>query len=128
MTDISKYVAKYLELRDRKAAMEAEHKERVAPLSDALEKLENFFGAQMSALNVNSLPTDYGTPYKSTLLQVKATNKPKFVAFAMEHKDWDLLDIRPSKSGIEVFLEKNRDVIIPGIELTQRINVNVRKK
>ena len=73
-------IEKYLALRDKKAALEAEHKKIIAPYNLVLGQLENFLLDDLNNAGGNSLATDAGTCYRTTVTKgfnlVVPTGKP----------------------------------------------------
>lgn len=78
MPTIEEVTAKYIELRDRKAAIVKEQSEVLKPINGAMEAIETFLMAQMNALGVDSFKTSAGTPYKANSNSVKLTDAGAF--------------------------------------------------
>ncbi len=122
-------VARYIELRNDKAVMEAKHTEELKPIKESMKVIEQYLGTLLHNSGEESKKTKSGTVYLSYIMTVVTEDKESFFEYAMEN-DKGMLDVRPSKSGIKEYLEMHPDetIIIPGIKLGQIVNVNVRKK
>lgn len=81
--DIGTIIAKYIELRDRKAEMGKRHSDELAPLNTAMEQIENWLMHQMNESGVDQLKVaGTGTAFKanSTSCQIQdATAFKEFV-------------------------------------------------
>lgn len=128
MTTLNKdaLAAKYIELRDQIAEIEAEMKARTAPLKETLGKIETYFKAIASTEGVNSWNTNHGTIYLTHLDSVKLADPAAFMDYVIETESWDLIEKRASKLAVRGFLEANHQ-LPPGAELSTRIEVNIRR-
>jgi aspartate/methionine/tyrosine aminotransferase len=157
MPTIDQVVQKYLELRDKKKILEEKAKAFKQEVDVDLGKIEAWLLAKMNADGVDSYKTEHGTPYKSVTISVKSEDPEEFREFIMEdavvtisqylessfgvggtpvrdfirnallqHGRWDMVDFRPLKKGIQDFIEQER-YTPPGVDVEQRINVNVRR-
>jgi len=77
-------VAKYIELRDRKAAMAKRHSEEMKPITDAMGKIENYLLNQMNMVGCDSIKTCEGTAYKARAASVKASDMEAFKDFVFD--------------------------------------------
>lgn len=129
---IDEIVQKYRYFRSRKEELEAELKEKTAVYDAAMTQIENLLSAYMHELKLNSLPTDYGTAYKTTVTSITIKNKSEFLAYALENHP-DLLQIQCNKTAIKEYEEDKKagraaKPYPPGIEVTKLSRVNVRGK
>lgn len=82
MTNIGEVIKKYIELRDRKAVMGARHSEEMAPLSDAMQSIENFLMHTMNTMGVDQLKdAEFGTAFKATATSVQMADPLAFKTF-----------------------------------------------
>lgn len=82
MATIEEIIAKYIELRDRKAALAKKQAEEMAPLSKAQEDIENYLMHQMNTLGVDSLKANgVGTAFKATSTSCQMADPMQFKAF-----------------------------------------------
>lgn len=125
MANLNEAVTKYLELRNMKAKLNAECKEKVAQLDAGMEKLEQFFLMHMQKNGLESLPTEVGTPYKTTKLSVTVADWMEFLPWVRDNGKWDMLTRGASKDAVKAFKEENQD-LPPGLNWREEIAVNVR--
>ena len=123
---IDQMVKKYKQIHKLIEDIENETKEKVKPYKEALSVLENVLAAKMHEWGVNSLPTDYGTAYKTTVQGVKITNRQEFLEYAIR-ENTDLLQISCNKTALKAYKEK-KIPYPPGIEVSEIFKVNVRGK
>lgn len=131
-------VAKYLEIRDRKTAMENKHKLELMPLNDALRKLENIVGEMLTKRGKNNMPTPVGTAYKKDIFSCTATDRVAFINFAID-TDESMLNIQPSSTGVKDWVDKQvalqaktpvnqrQPVVVPGLKIDRLIQVIFRR-
>jgi len=117
----------YLAAREQKTALKKKFDEDTAALDDGMTKAEAFFAARMQQLGLESLPTPFGVPYRSTRQSFTVSSRPEFEGFMRETGLWELADIRASKKAIEAYIEETSD-IPPGLSRFAETVINVRKK
>lgn len=79
---IEDILRKYIELRDRKTEMAKRQAEEVAPLNDAMGKIENYFLHQMNTLGVDQLKSkEVGTVFKTTSTSCQMQDSLSFKGF-----------------------------------------------
>jgi len=71
MEDVSRYVKAYRDLRDKKGALDAAYKTKMAPLDEMMDKIENHLLALANEQGVQSFATEHGTAYKHTATYCK---------------------------------------------------------
>jgi predicted DNA-binding protein len=119
-------IAKYIELRDKKERMDKEHKARLAPMSDAMEKLEAYILKNFQETGIESARTDAGTAYVATRSSTTVADKEAFLDFVKQSEAWHLLDVRALKTAVEEYLTVNQ-TLPTGVNLNRVIGINVRK-
>lgn len=81
--DIGAVIGKYIELRDRKAALVEKQKEEGKPINDAMEKIENWLMHQMNESGVDSLKANgVGTAFKANATSCQLQDAVEFKKFA----------------------------------------------
>lgn len=128
MTTLSKdaLTAKYIELRDQVAQIEAEASAKIAPIKAIMEKIDTYFKGCAQAEGVDSWRTSHGTVYLSRTDSVRLADPDTYFSYVVEHDAWDLIEKRASKTAVRGFLDAH-GVLPPGAELTTRVTVNVRR-
>jgi hypothetical protein len=119
-------IAKYVELRDRKAAIEQETKDRLFPINEAMGKLEAYILQIATATGVDSFKTPHGTAYLSRIDTARVSDWEAVLAYITEEQRWDMLTQGVNKSVVREILDSVGHVP-PGVDFSQRINVNVRR-
>ena len=137
-------IAKYLELRERKEAMENVHKLELMPIKKDMDVLEEVMGILLAQRVTPKNPspnakTEIGTAFKKRIFNVSIKDKPAFVKFAFAN-DMELLDIRANEKGVGAYIEnivkqnlalppdKKINPAIPGIETSRLDKVIFRAK
>lgn len=101
MPTVDQVVSKYVELRDRKAEIEAKHKEELRPLREALDSLEAWLMDQLNKQGVDSFKTKQGTAYKSVSTATSMADPIAFKSFVFDPAIKGLTDYL-TNSGYEL--------------------------
>ena len=128
MTTLSKdaLAAKYVELRDQIAVIEADAKALTAPLKEVMGKIETYFKALAQAEGVESWKTHSGTVYLSRTDSVKLADPASFMEYVIANEAWDLIEKRAAKVAVRGFLDSN-GTLPPGAEISTRVEVVIRR-
>lgn len=124
--NIGDVIRTYMKLRDQKAAIEAETKERVADLKAKMEKLEAYLKAQMDAQGLTSFKSDYGTAFLTTTDYANVADWDAVIRFIRDNEAYDMLEKRVSKIAVRGYIEANK-AVPPGITYGTKLEVNIRK-
>jgi len=119
-------VEKYIALRDKKAALKKAYEASVANIDVGLDRCEAFFKGKMQTLGLTALPTRFGTPYRSSKTSAPVGDWPLFLAWAIEHQRFDMLERRVNKTAVEAFKDEHQD-LPPGIGWREEYSVTVRR-
>ncbi len=120
-------VAAYIKLRQQKAEMEARQKEEIAPLSEAMDLIEEELHQRMNQMGVSSIKVkDVGTAYTKRVRSVKVFDKSMFMEHIRETQQFDLLDVRPNKTAVEDYIAQHEE-LPPGISSVEVESVGFRK-
>jgi len=123
---LSELVQKYIELRDKKSEFKKEYEAKVAKLDVVLEKIEASLLQTFDSAGMDSIKTEFGTAYTSTRSTASVADKDAFFQFVKTNEDWQLMEIRCSKTGVEQFKAENDD-LPPGISWRSERVVNIRR-
>jgi hypothetical protein len=104
----------YMKLREQKAAIEGEVKERVADLKAKMEKLEAFLKVQMDAQGLTSFKSDYGTAFLTTTDYANVADWDAVLNFVRDNEAFDMLEKRVSKIAVRGYIEANK-AVPPGV-------------
>lgn len=124
---LSEAVELYIKLRDKKAKIKAEFDEAVAPVQEKIDQLEVKLLDVFNKTGMDSVKTEFGTAYTSTRTSVSMADRDAFLAFVRETGDFNMLDVRPSRSAVPEFAAANGGELPPGINMRTERVVNVRR-
>jgi hypothetical protein len=119
-------IKKYMKLREEKAVVEAEIKERMDAIKANMEKLEAWLKAKLDADGLTSFKTDYGTAFLTTTDFASVEDWDAVLRFIREEDAYDMLEKRVSKTAVRGYIEANKEVP-PGIKYGTKLDINVRK-
>lgn len=123
---LSELVAKYIELRDKKAQFKAEYDAKVSKIEETLDKIEAVLLETFDKTGLDSAKTEFGTAYTTTRTTASVADKDAFMEHVKAKEDWQLLEVRVSKTGVEQYKEVNED-LPPGVNWRAERVVNVRR-
>ena len=123
---VDKLIAKYLELRQQKAAIEKEAKEKVSAIDESMSLLETALKAEAERQGVTSFKTGSGTAFLTTVDRASVADWGAVLDYIKQNDGYDLLNKAVNKTAVREFVEKNK-VAPPGVNFTSAIGINVRK-
>lgn len=124
--DLASLVEKYITLRDKKAAIVNEAKEKAAKFDAVLDKIEGILLATFEEVGMESVKTKAGTAYKSTRTSATVADWDAAFAFIQDNNMWDMLEKRVSKATVEAYKAETGE-LPPGVNWREEITVNVRR-
>lgn len=124
--DINEIVEKYIKLRDLKAKLDGEHKDKVSGITAAMTKAEGAILALFDQMGVDSAGTASGTAYRSTRTSATVADMDAFLAFVRENEAWHMLERRVAKTQVDEYVAANND-LPPGINYSTAVTINVRR-
>lgn len=120
-------IEKYLLVRDKKEALDKQHKEALKPYNEMLERLENMLLERLNAAGTdNTAVRGVGTAYKSTRTSVTCNAWSQTLDYIIEKEAWELLEARVNKTAALAIMEETK-APIPGVVVRQELTVNVRR-
>lgn len=123
---LSDLVAKYIELRDKKAQLKAEYDEKATKLDDLLNQIEGTLLKTFDTAGMDSVKTPSGTAYASTQTSASIADPDVFRQFVKDNNAWEMFQNRVSKTAVEQYKAVHDDVP-PGINWREERVVNVRR-
>ena len=123
---ISELVAKYVEVRDKKAQFKAESEAKLAKYDEALDKMEAALLKVFDSTGMESVKTEFGTAYTSTRTAASIADPDAFMTYCKENDAWHMLEKRVSKAAVEQYKDEHQDVP-PGINWRAERTVNIRR-
>jgi hypothetical protein len=124
---LSEVVAKYIELRDRKAAIKGEYDAKVATLDQQLTHIEGKLLQVFDQLGMDSVRTEFGTAYKSERVTVSVADKDAFKQFCIDTGEFSLMEVRAAKTAVEQYKAANDGQLPPGLNWRAEHVVNFRR-
>jgi len=130
MGDITaeKLTKAYIKIRDERAKLSAEYKEKDSVLSRQLERVKQGLLDYCSAHNVESVRTSEGLFYRSVKQKYWTNDWEKMHAFVLEHQVPELLEKRLNQANLKQFLEENPESKPDGLNIDSEYSIAVRKK
>jgi hypothetical protein len=119
-------IDRYVQLRDKKRAIEARHKEELSKYNEFMAQLEARLLGILNDHHMENMKTQYGTAYKSLRTSATVTDWPLTLGYIREKEEWSLLEARVSKRAAQDLIEETGQPI-PGVETKSEVCVNVRK-
>ena len=123
---MSEVVAKYIQLRDKKAEYKAAYDAKVAVIDDALAKIEVKLLEVFEQTGMDSMKTEAGTAYRSVRTSVTVGDREAFMKYVQDNNEWPLLEVKASKAAVVEYRDANDD-LPPGINWRAEQVVNVRR-
>lgn len=130
MTTPADLIQKYVFVRDHIAAENKRFGEYMAPYNKELEDIGNKLLEMLNEQKCENFKTEFGTAYKSTIMNTKVADRDKLVDFSLDN--WDaigneLLLINVQKDAVRQHMEGNNGHPPPGVEVGFFTRVNIRK-
>jgi hypothetical protein len=130
--NVDQLTAKYVELRDRKAAIEKEAEIQVNKINVLLEGIEGKLKEVMTVNGVTSLKTPHGTAYIAYRDSATVADWEAVLGFIRTNGQWGLLERRVSKAMVKELMEEDRNGKFtkpppPGVNFVRFEGVNVRR-
>lgn len=123
---LEEIVAYYVQLRDKKASIEADSKAKVAKINEALNKLEGIILKTFDETGMESAKTAAGTAYKSTQTKASVADRDAFFAFVKDHDAWEMLPSSVNKTAVAEYKAANDD-LPPGVNWREEVTIGVRR-
>lgn len=119
--DVNKIISHYLRLRDRKEALEHEHKQQLAPIKEDMQKIEAALQKVMlDQGGVRNIRGTEGTAYLEENVSTKVVDWQETIDYIKTHDRWDILDRRVNKTAAQA-------EPIPGVEVSRSLKTKIRR-
>mgnify|MGYP000922510584 CR=1 FL=1 len=126
MINIDQVIDAYVKLRDKKAAIDAEAKEKTKDIRANLEQLEAFIMKQADAQGVTSFKTKHGTAFVTSVDTATVADWDAVLDFIRENEAYDMLERRVNKTAVRGYIDANSKVP-SGVNFGSRLSINVRR-
>ena len=124
---LSEAVSLYIQLRDKKAQMNADIEASVAPLNEKMDKHEAKLLDVFNKTGMDSVKTEFGTAYATTRSTASVADREVFMDYVKANEEWALLEVRTSKTAVEQYRSANDNELPPGVNLREERVVNIRR-
>lgn len=121
------YVGKYVQLRDKIKQLDDEHKEKMKPYRELLERLNGLLLEHLKVVGADSSKTPAGTVYKTLKKSATIADAGAFRAYVIENRAWEMCDWRVNVTAATAFIEENEGELPPGVNYTTHYEVGVRR-
>ena len=118
-------VAKYISLRNKKSAIEAEAKEAARVVTEKMGRLEAWLMEKADRDGVTSFKTPHGTAFLTTTELATVEDWDAVLGFVKSANAYDLLERRVSKTAVRGYIDAG--TMPPGVKFGSRLGVSVRK-
>ncbi|MGZ5165710.1 MAG: hypothetical protein ACXWCQ_34885, partial [Burkholderiales bacterium] len=126
MADVAKRIQQYVQLRDTIKKLDDEHKKKMAPYRETLDKLNAVLLAHLHSINGDSVATEHGTVYRSEKKSASIADGTAFMDFVIANAAWDLLDRKANTLAAEEFI-KSTGAPPPGVNFNSTFVAGVRR-
>ena len=131
MSDVpnaEKLTTVYLKIKDKRAELSADFKEKDAELVEQLDKVKRALLDYCEEQGVDSVRTSSGLFYRSAKTRYWTSDWSSMHEFILENEVPELLDKRVNQNNIKQYLEENPDKIPKGLNVDSEYIVSVRRK
>mgnify|MGYP007004532569 CR=1 FL=1 len=126
--DLDRLVSTYVKIRDKKNELATQFYEQEEELIRKLDVLKGALLEHCQANGVESVRTTSGTFYRSVKNKYWTSDWESMAKFILENNAVDLLEKRIHQGNMKQFLEENRDLLPPGLNVDSEYTVTVRRK
>ena len=120
-------IGEYIRCRDWLEADDAKHAERQAPVKERMQILEGAVTEALLAAGGESLKTEQGTAYRSTVLAVRCASREDFMDFVFDGRREGFLTSAVAKDAVKEYMQMHEGQIPPGIDVTYIHKTNFRR-
>lgn len=121
-------IQQYIKLRDHVELKTKELEATLKPYREGMAAIENAVSQQIIDLGGESIKTEYGTAYRSTVMAVKMADRQAFMEFVTQ--DWGereaFLTSAVTKDVVKDWIEQNNSKP-PGLDITYVHKTNFRR-
>lgn len=117
---------KYVKVRDAKKKIQEKHKKELEPINKAMELAEASILQELDKIGAESVNTKFGTVYKKVNTSANIADPQLFFDFIKTGDHWNMLQRRLNNSTVAEFVDTTGNVP-PGVDITRRVEINVRR-
>jgi hypothetical protein len=125
---IDKLTRVYVKIRDAKAALAADFKQKDDELSEQLNEIKSALLDYCKSQNVESVRTEAGLVYRTVRTRYWTSDWESMHAFIVENNLPQLLEKRLNQGAVKQLLEDSPEMVPPGVNADSEYTITVRKK
>ncbi len=118
----------YIKIRDEKAKLSAEYKEKEANLNQQMDKVKAALLDYCKDNGLESVKTSEGLFYRSVRTRYWTSDWEQMHKFVLEHVVPEFMEKRLNQTNVKTFLEENPDIVPKGLNVDSEYTISVRKK
>jgi len=126
-TPIEKLTRVYIKMRDAKAKLAAEFKEKEYSLNAQMDQVKAALLDYCKEHEVESVRTTSGLVYRSKKTRYWTSDWEAMHRFVVENNVPEFLEKRLNQTVVKTFLEENPETVPPGINADSEYTITVRK-
>lgn len=126
--DMERLVKVFVKIRDKKAEVAREAKEKEAVLEEQLSMIRVKLLNYCKENGIEKVGTESGTFFRSVKTRYGTNDWGSMHKFILEHGLPELLDKRINQGNMKQFLEENPELLPPGLNVDREYAVTVRRK
>lgn len=124
---IDKRVAKYIKLRDERAANTKAYEGRDKAYKETLTAIENSLIKDAQEQGVTGFKTEAGTTYMEEKLSASIADEGVFFGFVMDQGDLDFFERRIKIAHVKEWAALNEGRMPPGLNYFREMSMKVRR-
>jgi hypothetical protein len=125
---VEKRVARYIALRDARAAANREADTLDGNYKAAMEAIEKSLIVDAQSQGVTGFTTDAGTTYMDTRMMASIADDKAFYEFVRASGDLDFFERRLKATHIKEWQDNNEGRLPPGLNVFREVVMKVRRK
>lgn len=123
----AKRLEQFIAVRDKIEQMKERHKQELAPLNDALIKLNGILLQHCIDQGIDSIKVSgVGTAYKKSTNSASIADPVAFQRHVIGTEAWELADWKANAPAVAKYIEEHGDAP-PGVNFSVRVNMGVRR-
>ena len=126
--NVEELVAKYIDLRDRKKAVQEEADLKVAAIDEEMKEISSVLLERCKDIGADSIRTGLGTVIRSVKARYWTSNWDALYGIIVDNDAFGLLEKRIHQSNMKTFLEENPDLHPEGLNVDKEYAITVRRK
>ena len=124
---IDKRVARYVKLRDARAASNKEAEKVDQAYKDALTAIETALIKDAQEQGVTGFKTEFGTTYLDQRMLTSIADENAFFNFVKESGDLDFFERRVKATHVQEWMKNHDGILPPGLNVFREATMKVRR-